>query len=217
MAATYVTPTDLRAALGIGSLYDDETLEQVCQASENIISKYLWFNEYPIIGVTRNSNIATVIMSTPIAISTGQTVVIENSGAHYNGTHTVTGTYPWTTGSTAFNWWAFNPFVRTSFPNGFSAIQFTSNYDDDNYHLIVPYGKIKVTPGTYEDYADLPEIQLAALELAIDMWQARQQSNAGGVSPDGSFTPSPYRMGNSMIARIRGLLAPHLSPRGMVG
>ena len=86
---------------------------------------------------------------------------------------------------------------------------------DDNYHLIVPYGKVAVTPTTATDYASEPLIRLAALEMAIDMWQSKQQSNAGGVSPDGS--PSPYRMGNALLGRVRGLIAPFLSPRGMVG
>ncbi len=31
------------------------------------------------------------------------------------------------------------------------------------------------------------------------------------------FTPSPYRMGNTLLARVRGLLAPYLDPRSMVG
>lgn len=215
MAATYVTPTELRAALGIGSLYDDTLLESICQASQNIISKYLWFNEYPVVGITRQQNTVTAVLSTSLSLSTGQSVILSESGATYNGTFTITGTYPWTSGSTNFNWWAVYPFVRNTFPNGFSAIQWTQIGDTDNYHLIVPYGKIKTAVQTGVDYAEQPEIQLAALELAIDMWQSRQQSNAGGVSPD--FSPSPYRMGNSMLARVRGLLAPHLSPRGMVG
>jgi hypothetical protein len=41
--------------------------------------------------------------------------------------------------------------------------------------------------------------------LAVDIWQARQVSQTGGVSIDG-FSPSPYRLGNSMIGKIRGLL-----------
>jgi len=36
------------------------------------------------------------------------------------------------------------------------------------------------------------------------------------MSPDG-FTSSPYRMGNSMIGKIRGLIAPYMSPNSMVG
>jgi hypothetical protein len=51
--------------------------------------------------------------------------------------------------------------------------------------------------------------------IAVDIWQARQNSNAGGISPD--FTPSPYRMGNTLMARVRGLLADHLAPGGLVG
>ena len=55
----------------------------------------------------------------------------------------------------------------------------------------------------------------ASLMIAVDIWQARQASNAGGISPD--FQPSPYRMGNTLMARVRGLLADHLAPGGQVG
>ena len=60
-----------------------------------------------------------------------------------------------------------------------------------------------------------PEVNEAALMIAVDIWQARQTSNAGGISPD--FQPSPYRMGNTLMARVRGLLADHLAPGGQVG
>jgi hypothetical protein len=52
--------------------------------------------------------------------------------------------------------------------------------------------------------------------LAVDIWQARQVSQTGGVSLDG-FSPSPYRMGNSMIGKVRGLISPYLNPSSMVG
>jgi hypothetical protein len=51
--------------------------------------------------------------------------------------------------------------------------------------------------------------------ISVDIWQARQVSNSGGVSPD--FAPSPYRMGNTLLARVRGLLAHAISPSSMVG
>lgn len=217
MAATYVTVTELRDALGIQNLYDDAVVEEVCQASEDLIKSYLWFNQYPVIGVVRTGNIATAILSTPLSIAVGQTVTITDCGAHFNGNHVITGTYPWSQGSSSFNWFAVYPFVRNTFPNGYSAIQWVSNYDDENYHLIVPYGKAAVTPTTDADYAEKPLVREASLMIAIDIWQARQQSNAGGISPDGSFGPSPYRMGNSLLSRVRGLLAPYLSPKSMVG
>ena len=64
-------------------------------------------------------------------------------------------------------------------------------------------------------YSTTPAINEAAMMLAVDIWQARQQSSIGGVSPD--FQPSPYRMGNQLMGRVRGLISPYTSPRSMVG
>jgi len=58
-------------------------------------------------------------------------------------------------------------------------------------------------------------VREAAMILAVDIWQARQVSQSGGVSVDMGI--SPYRMGNSMIGKIRGLLAPYMNPSTMVG
>jgi hypothetical protein len=52
--------------------------------------------------------------------------------------------------------------------------------------------------------------------LAVDIFQARQVSQTGGVSIDG-FSPSPYRMGNSMIGKIRGLISGYMTPNAMIG
>jgi hypothetical protein len=49
LAATYVTKAELRVLLGIGSLYSDSVVEEVCQAAENIVKGYLWFNDYNIV------------------------------------------------------------------------------------------------------------------------------------------------------------------------
>ena len=81
------------------------------------------------------------------------------------------------------------------------------------YHTIAPWGRVYGTQSI--DYATLAEVNLASLMVAVDIWQARQASNAGGISPD--FQPSPYRMGNTLMARVRGLLADHLAPGGQVG
>lgn len=214
--ADYVTVAEVRSALGVQSLYSDTEIESVCQAATTLIEKQLWFNEYPVVGVSVYGNIATAVLSAPLPIATGQTVTISDcGGSPYAGNHTVIGTYPWSAGSLSFNWFGFLPYTRYNFPAGYSMIQWNVNHADDNYHLIVPYGKAKVTPSTGVDYATEPLVREAALMIAIDIWQARQQSNAGGVSPD--FSPSPYRMGNSLFSRVRGLLAPYLSPRGMVG
>jgi len=38
MPATYVTKAELRANLGIGALYSDTIVEEVCQSAENIVT-----------------------------------------------------------------------------------------------------------------------------------------------------------------------------------
>jgi hypothetical protein len=52
--------------------------------------------------------------------------------------------------------------------------------------------------------------------IAVDIWQARQAPSGQGASIDG-FVPAPFKMGNTLIARVRGILAPYLSPNAMVG
>jgi len=65
-------------------------------------------------------------------------------------------------------------------------------------------------------YANTPAINAAALMLAENIWTSRFSTQNGGVSVDG-YSPSPFKMSNTLMASIRGLLAPYLSPNAMVG
>ena len=215
MAATYVTSAELKANLGIGTLYSDSIVEEVCQTAEDLINQYLWFDSYPVVGAGVYSNNAIVVISAPVTYVTGQTVSLTNCGAIYNGSRTITGTYPYTSGSVTLPYFINFPYNRLAFPKGFSLIQFALTHADEYYHQIVPYGKVSGVDTKDTAYAATPAVREAAMMLAVDVWQARQQSSAGGISPD--FTPSPYRMGNTLMARVRGLLAPYISPRSMVG
>ena len=214
MAATYVTAAELKANLGIGSLYADSVVEEVCQTAEDLINSYLWFDSYPVVGAGIYNNTAIVIISCPVTYTTGQTVTLTNCGI-YNGARTITGTFPYTSGSATLPYFINFPFNNYAFPKGYSLIQFAFTHADDLYHQIVPYGKVAGVDTKDTSYASTPAVRESAMMLAVDIWQARQQSNAGGISPD--FQPSPYRMGNSLMGRVRGLLAPYTSPRSMVG
>jgi hypothetical protein len=189
MAATYVTESQLRTALGIGNLYTSAVVEDVCQAAENIVKGKLWFNTAELVATELQSNVATVYTSSIHPFAVGQSITITRAGATFNGTYTITAT------------------------NSFS-FSFAKTASDQIYNQIKPYG---VITGSYfgVDYATTSEINQASLMIAVDIWQARQASNAGGISPD--FQPSPYRMGNTLMARVRGLLADHLAPGGQVG
>lgn len=215
MAATYVTAAELKANLGIGTLYPDSLVEEVCQAAQDQLDAFLWFNSYPVVGVMRQGGFGYAILSVAAGYTAGQTIHLSNCGSAYNGDHVITATFPWSMGSGAFPWFPFFPFTRFNFPLGYQIVQFDLAGDNENYHLIVPYGK--ATGADYKEtgYASTPSINQAAMMIAVDIWQARQQSSAGGISPD--FAPSPYRMGNQLMGRVRGLIAPYISPRSMVG
>jgi len=215
MAATYVTQAELRTNLGIGSLYSNTVVEEVCQTAEDLLNSYLWFDSVPVVAAALNSNVATLILASAGSYAAGQSVTITNSGATYNGTKTITSTYPWSVGSTTFPYFTFFPWNNYNFPRGYSLIQYSVTAADDPYHLIVPYGKASGVDTKQTSYASTPAVREAAMMLAVDIWQARQTPATGGTAVD--FQPSPYKMGRSLMSRVQGLIAPYTSPRSMVG
>jgi len=76
---------------------------------------------------------------------------------------------------------------------------------------VFPLGKV----GIEADYSDNPAIHQACLMTAIDIWQAHYSANGQAVSLDG--TPSPYRMGQSLMARVRGLIGVWIDTRNLAG
>jgi len=216
VAATYVTEQELRDNLGIGDLYPDSVVEECCQAAQDILNQFLWFDSAPVVGTTLQNNVATVMIANPAIFATGQSVTLSGCGATFNGTYTITGTIPWSTGTTnlipAISW---NTNVW-NWPNGYSFIQFARTAANVNFSRVLPYGSAVGTDTKTNTYATTPAVREAAMILAVDIFQARQVSQTGGVSIDG-FSPSPYRMGNSMIGKIRGLIAGYQNPLSMLG
>ncbi len=216
MPATYVTEQELRDNLGIGDLYSDAVVEECCQAAQDILNQFLWFDSAPVVGTTLQNNVATVMIANPAIFTTGQSVTLSGCGATFNGTYTITGTIPWSTGTTnlipAISW---NTNVW-NWPNGYSFIQFAKTAANVNFSRVLPYGSAVGADTKTNSYATTPAVREAAMILAVDIFQARQVSQTGGVSIDG-FSPSPYRMGNSMIGKIRGLIAGYTNPGAMVG
>lgn len=195
MAATYVTEAELRATLGIENLYSSTIVEEVCQAAENIIKGYLWFNNTPNIGHSNTASpgaTGTLYFEQKHEFYVGETVVISGNGSKHNGNKTIT---------------AVGEKEITYAITG-------NNITATPYHPVAPYGL--VAGETYVDFATVPEVREASLMVATDIWQSRQLSSTGGMSPDG-FSPAPWRMSNSMVAKIRGLIANWINPAGLLG
>ena len=187
------TIAELRSALGVGSLYPDATLQEVCDASDAILLPMLWANKYYNVGHSNEATTGTLYFDFSVTdiFYIGQSVTIAGNGAKHNGNKTITNV-------------------------GDQSITYNISGNNNTptvKHLIQPFGV--VTAETYVDWSQDAAIQEAALMISVDIWQARQVSSTGGTSPD--FTPSPYRMGNSLLARVRGLIAHALDPQSMVG
>jgi hypothetical protein len=191
MAATFVTVAELRSALGIGSLYSDSVVEEVCQSSEDIVNSYLWKNEKYNYAHSSIVGSGTLYFNEAVTDSyyIGQSVTISNNGSRFNGTKTITNV-------------------------GTNSITVTTSHNTiQPIHPTNPYGTVAIE--TYVTYATTPAVREASLMVAVDIWQSRQASNSTSVTAD--FQPSPWRMSASLIAKVRGLLAPYLSPNSLVG
>jgi hypothetical protein len=187
------TVSELRSALGVGSLYQDSTLQSVCDAADSVILPMLWNNYTFNVAHSNTATTGTLYFDTLVedVFYVGQVVNITGNGSKHNGNKTLTGVGD------------YNITYNITGNNNTPTV----------YHPVVPFGQ--VSADQYVDWSQDSAVQEAALMISVDIWQARQVSNSGGVSPD--FTPSPYRMGNTLLARVRGLLAHAISPNSMVG
>jgi len=185
------TVSELRSALGVGSLYQDSTLQSVCDAADAVILPMLWSPTYFTVAHGNIVGTGTLYFDIPVKeiFYVGQTVTIANSGSSYNGNKVLTAV------------------------GDYSISMATNHSTVQPKHAIAPFGT--VASRTYTDWTLDSAVQEAALMIAVDIWQARQTTSSGGVSPD--FQPSPYKLGNTLLARIRGLIAHALDPRSMIG
>jgi len=190
---SYTTIAELRTALGIGTLYPDSTLQSVCDAADNVLIPFLWTNDNFNVGHSNTTTEGTLYFDELVTGNyyVGQSVIVTKNGSPFNGTKTITGVGEYTI-----------TYAVTGSPTA------------SEYHPVVPYGVVSgVTQNTY---STIPAVKEASLMLSIAIWQARQAPSGQGMTVDG-FTPSPFTMSNTLLARVRGLLAPYLDPRSMVG
>jgi hypothetical protein len=187
------TVAELRSTLGVGTLYPDATLQEVCDATDAVLLPMLWTNVVYNIAHSNTATTGTLYFQDKVekVFYVGQTVVIGGNGSKYNGSKTLTGVGDY---SITFN---------ITGNNNTPAVE----------HPVLPFGT--VTADTYVDWALDSAIQQAALMISVEIWQARTATLSGSNALD--FQPSPYRLSAQLLAKVRGLISHALSPSSMVG
>jgi hypothetical protein len=185
------TVSELRTTLGVGTLYTDAVLQEVCDAADAVLLPMLWSPTWFASAHSHIVGFGTLYFNEPVkeTFYVGQSVTIANSGSNFNGTKTITGM------------------------NDYSITVATSHNGVAPSHPIRPYGTVSTT--TYTDWTTDTAVQNAALMVSVDIWQARTATLGGSNLVD--FQPSPYRMSAQLLAKVRGLIAHALDPRSMVG
>ena len=187
------TVAELRSTLGVGTLYPDATLQEVCDASDAVLLPMLWGNNTFNIAHSNTASTGTLYFEESVVgtFYVGQSVVISGNGSKHNGSKTITevGEYSITYAITGNN---NTPAVK---------------------HIVQPFGT--VIGETYADWTADAAVQNAALMIAVEIWQARTATLSGSNLVD--YQPSPYRMSAQLLAKVRGLISHALSPNSMVG
>lgn len=188
------TVAELRSALGVGTLYADSVLQEVCDSADNVLLPFIWNNSTPNSAHSNTASTGTLYFDAYVqdVFYVGQTVTITGNGSKHNGSKTITSV-------------------------GENSITYAitgNNNTPAPYHPVNPFGTVAAE--SYLDPTTVPAIQTASLLIAEAIWQARQAPSGQGMSVDG-YTPSPFTMSNTLVARVRGLIAPYLAPGSMVG
>ena len=186
------TVAELRTALGVGTLYTDAVIQSVCDAADNVLLPFIWANTNSAIGHSNVGTIGTLYFEDTVdeVYYAGQSITITGAGTRFNGNKTI---------------------LTVS---GREITVTTTHTVDNPYHPFNPYAK--VAADTYLDPTTVPAIQEASLMICVSIWTSRQTNSGSGMNPDGSIG-NMYAMSSQLISRVRGLLAPYLDPRSMVG
>jgi hypothetical protein len=183
-----ISISELKAVLGIGSIYSDTVVQQVADAASDIILSYLDFNRSSIVTVELVDNVATFFTVEPHDFVVGSALTISACGNTFNGSRTVT------------------EHRADRFSVAITAADVITT-------PLRPYGKAVLTSqaALFDNNASVRE---ACLALAVDIWETRQ----GTMGQQGvDFAPAPYRLGRSMLQRVMGLLGKDVDTNSLVG
>ena len=189
-----ITVASLRTVLGVSvSLYSDAYLESIIDSAEQVILPLLTANQSAITEVYLTSNVAYYVTQRPHYFVAGQTVVVSGvvPSAAFNGTITITDTI-------------IDPYI-------FSAAKVNA---DILIRGVIPAGVAYLSGADAATlYASTDAIEQAVTIVSVEIFQSVVAP--GGQIEGVDFTPSPYRMGRSLMNRVIGLLSPYIDVETM--
>jgi len=188
-----ITAASLRTVLGVSSsLYSDAYLDEIIGSAEGVILPMLTANQAAIAEVYLTSNVAYYVTQRPHYFVEGQTVVASGIvPTTFNGTITVTDNIT-------------NPYI-------FSAALVNADID---IRGVIPAGVAYLSGANAATlYASTDAVESAVTIVSVEIFQSI--TAAGGQIEGVDFTPSPYRMGRSLMNRVIGLLSPYVDVETM--
>ena len=189
-----ITVASLRTVLGVSvSLYSDAYLESIIDSAEQVILPLLTANQSAVAEVYLDENVAYYVTQRPHYFVAGQTVVVSGvvPSAAFNGTITITDTI-------------IDPYI-------FSAAKVNA---DILIRGVIPAGVAYLSGADAATlYASTDAIEQAVTIVSVEIFQSVVAP--GGQIEGVDFTPSPYRMGRSLMNRVIGLLSPYIDVETM--
>ncbi len=211
-----ITATQLRNVLGVSSaLYNDAYLDQIIDSAENIILPMLVSNSSGVAYVALDQNVAYFYTVRPHGFVTGQSVVIAGVGAPFNGTRVVTDDYKNIGDYTPQVGFPY-PFLWSLLPPNWIGRLFSVAITnaDISYRPVLPNGT--ATLQGYDAatlYANTPAVESAVYVVSTEIFQSRL--SIGGQLEGVDFTPTPFRLGRSLLSRVQALLSPYVDVESM--
>lgn len=217
-----VTVDELKSILGIGDLYADSVLEQIADAASDVILIYLTQNreslikagitvsvEAPATGTTVKFRVA---QDTQFAV--GQTVRFGlTAGTNFSGRSAVI------TDIRQDDTLIAPPIFGQRQQERIETVivaEFDGEFDPgiSDVRPVIPAAYV-YDAASIDFYQNVPEVREAATAIAVDIFQSRQAP--GGQIEAVDFTPGPFRMGASLLSRVRGLLGRWVDTGSLVG
>lgn len=211
-----ITATQLRNVLGVSSaLYDDTYLNQIIDSAENIILPMLVQNSSKVAFVSLTSNVGYYFTVRPHGFTTGQSIVISGLPAPFNGTKTVTNDYRFL-GDYSPQYGFPYPFLPAGFPADYANQVFSCAITNADIELqpSIPQGTAYLSGYDAATlYASTPAVESAVYVVSTEIFQSRL--SIGGQLEGVDFTPTPFRLGRSLLSRVQALLSPYLDVETM--